>query len=266
MALMTLVSVTGAPGVTTCAVGLALAWPRDVVLVDADRSASQAIVAGYWGNRDTGGRGLTALAQIYRDGHSLASDLMSHCLALPAAGNQSFQRWFLPGFARPGSANLFEPIWPELAASLDGLGRQGIDVIVDAGRWGCLGLPASLLKHSRCLCIVTRSNLRALAGLQPYLSDIKSATAGLIGCVVGMIIVGPSDPYGSQEIAQQFTLPIHGELPWQADDAFKLSHGGNGKSNHRLGRALATTAIHLHSQAEQWAAKVGRYSTTGGAT
>ena len=34
MAVITLTSATGAPGVTTAALGLALTWPRDVLLVD----------------------------------------------------------------------------------------------------------------------------------------------------------------------------------------------------------------------------------------
>jgi len=36
MALIALASATGAPGVSTTALGLALNWPRPVVLVEAD--------------------------------------------------------------------------------------------------------------------------------------------------------------------------------------------------------------------------------------
>ena len=36
MAMLLLVSPGGAPGLTTTALGLALSWPRDVILIDAD--------------------------------------------------------------------------------------------------------------------------------------------------------------------------------------------------------------------------------------
>ena len=47
MAILLLTSTSGAPGVTTLGVGLALCWPRSVLLVDADTGANQAVLAGY---------------------------------------------------------------------------------------------------------------------------------------------------------------------------------------------------------------------------
>ena len=47
MAVIVLASASGAPGVTTTALGLAMTWSRPVVLVDADPVGGSAILAGY---------------------------------------------------------------------------------------------------------------------------------------------------------------------------------------------------------------------------
>ncbi|MEA5117950.1 MAG: hypothetical protein VB036_10075, partial [Propionicimonas sp.] len=48
MAIFTLASASGSPGVTTTALGLALVWPRPVLLVEADPTGGSALLAGYW--------------------------------------------------------------------------------------------------------------------------------------------------------------------------------------------------------------------------
>ena len=48
MALIVLTSAAGSPGVTTTAVGLALTWPRPVLLVEADPTGGSAVLAGYF--------------------------------------------------------------------------------------------------------------------------------------------------------------------------------------------------------------------------
>ena len=264
MAIFTLTCATGAPGVTTTALGLALAWPRDVVLVDADRCASQALLSGYMNGTSTGGRGLTSLAQSYRDGLDLATDLPSQMVPLPAGPGDDgaqVQRWFIPGFARPGSSNLFEPVWPELMLALSDLDRQGIDVVLDAGRWGSRGLAAGVVSQSRCLAVVTRSSLRALAALRLYAPDVTAAVAAESGCAAGMIIVGPGAPYSADEVSKHFGWPGWGELPWQPADAAVLSEDATAKGrfgNRPLARAYTTVAGRLRSIADRWDAQVGR--------
>lgn len=262
MAIVTLFSATGSPGTTTCALGLALAWPRDVILVDADRCPSQSVMAGYLGGVATGGRGLTSLAQAYRDGIDLLTDLPSHLVPMP--GNDQLgaqpQRWFLPGFARPGSARLFDPVWPELFSALEDLERLGTDVIVDAGRWGPVGLPPGMIAHTRCLAAVTRSQLRSLASLHLYLPDVVAAIRAA-GCMGGLIMVGAGQPYSSDEVGRQFGLPVWGDVPWQVDDAAGLSDGQpvRPKSGDRpLARSFAVTANNLTHAIKMWDQRLGR--------
>ena len=47
MAVVSVFSVGGAPGVTVSSLGLALSWPRPVLLVDANPNAGSAVLAGY---------------------------------------------------------------------------------------------------------------------------------------------------------------------------------------------------------------------------
>ena len=264
MAIFTLVSATGAPGVTTSALGLALAWPRDVVLVEADRTASQALLAGYFSGVAAGGRGLTSVAQAYRDGLDLADDLPSHFVEFPTEIAGRVKRWFVPGFARPGSSQLFEPVWPELCATLADFDRLGIDAIVDAGRWGATGLPGDLVANTRCLVLVTRASLRALAALRLYMHDIDSATSTITGCSTGLLVVGPGEPYNGREISEQFHLPVWGEIPWQPADAAGLSDGEPVKRRAELrplSRAFDVTASSLRGVAQAWDKKIGRSSS-----
>ena len=67
MAVIVLASAGHAPGVTTTALGLALAWPREVLLVDADRTPTQAVLAGYLRGERPGQHGLGRLLQAVRE-------------------------------------------------------------------------------------------------------------------------------------------------------------------------------------------------------
>ncbi|MCB0909871.1 MAG: hypothetical protein KDB63_22470, partial [Nocardioidaceae bacterium] len=48
MAVVALASASGSPGVTTTSLGLALAWPRPVLLVEADPTGGSGILAGFF--------------------------------------------------------------------------------------------------------------------------------------------------------------------------------------------------------------------------
>ena len=116
MAVVLLASATGSPGVTTTALGLALAWPRHCLVADCDRDPSQAVQAGYLRGMDNGGRGLMSLAHLHREGTPLAPELWRHTLPLTQAGDR--ERRFLPGFSTAGASRLFEHVWDTLGEAL----------------------------------------------------------------------------------------------------------------------------------------------------
>lgn len=223
MALVLLASATGAPGVTTTALGLALTWPRDVLLCDADRDPAQSVLAGYLAGTDASGRGLVGLARSHREAPMTPESLLEDALRLN--DHDAPRRSFLPGFTHPGSAAIFRSLWSPFGACLAQLGRLGTDAIVDAGRIGRDGLPAGLLMNSRLVLVVVRSSLRSLAAARlylPYVRDHLDQLGG--GAQLGLIVVGPGQPYTSGEIAKQFGVPVVGEVA-ASDAAAVLSDG-----------------------------------------
>ncbi|OYN96799.1 hypothetical protein B0O41_4020 [Propionibacteriaceae bacterium ES.041] len=212
MALLLLTSAAGAPGVTTTALGLALHWSGDSLLVDADRQPSQAILAGHLHGVSGLGRGLTGLARVQRERRPLAAELTVHCLRLGSA-DEEHRRMLLPGFSHPGAPALFGPVWGELADTLHRLSLGGTGVVVDTGRIG-EGLPAPLAAAADVVLVVTRCTLRQLAGVRLQLPVLQQRIDQLgSGTALGLLLIGPGNPYGAKEIAEQFGVEVWASLP-----------------------------------------------------
>ena len=223
MAVVTLANVTGAPGTTTTAVGLAVTWPREVLLVEADRDPAQAIPAGYLQGIELGGRGLGSLARAHRDQRRLDDELPLHWLDIEP--DAEHPRHFLSGFTHPGAAGLFGPVWPDLADSLSGLASRDVDVVVDGGRWGHDGLPTPLLQHSDLVLLCVRSSLRALAALRIHAPSVQAQVETCGSGELGLLVIGPGRPYGVREIEGQFGIPVAGEVAWEPRQAEVFSDG-----------------------------------------
>jgi len=148
-------STGGSPGVTTLAVGLAITWPRPVLLADCDPGAHQAVLAGYLAGRSASGKGLLRVAEAHRDRRPLREVVLDQ--TLPLSDEADSHRHFLPGFTRPGSAMHFGAVWEDLAEAFDRLDDVDIDVIIDCGRMGPLGPPAALLERTALTAVVLTS-------------------------------------------------------------------------------------------------------------
>lgn len=218
MSVVVLTSAGGAPGVTTTALGLALAWPRPVLLVDADRTPTQAMLAGYLRGEHPGHRGFGRLLQASREGRPMGEVLDAETIELPAllaTGNPPAR--FLPGFPHPGMVGLFGASWPELMAAL--AGWPG-DVLIDAGRIGAEGLPSPLTQRADLVLTVTRTSLVALAGLRLYLGGVRESASD-----TALLLVGNGMPYGRAEVQQQFAMTIAAEVAHAPAQAAVLSDG-----------------------------------------
>lgn len=177
MALIVLTSANGSPGVTSSALGLAMAWPRPSILVDADPTGSRAIPAGYFrgGQLPTEGS-IIDLALAHRQG-SLVEELPRLLMRIP---NTHIQ--LLNGPVRHNQARALDSLWEPLAGVFKNLERNGQDVIVDAGRLGLEGSPFKLLAAADLALLVTRSTVPALVGAaswSPLLQIPGAAGAGL---------------------------------------------------------------------------------------
>lgn len=229
MALLILTSASGAPGVTTLGVGLALTWPRSVLLADCDPGAHQSILAGFLAGRSAGGKGLLRVAEAHRDRRPLREVVLDQCE--PLADDPGHRRVFLPGFTRPGSASHFGGVWADLAETFERLSDAGYDVIVDAGRLGAAGLPPPLVERAGQTCLVLRSNLRAVMAARVHLPTLRDhARLSETGGALGLIIVGESDPYSRFEIAKALGVPTLGVV---AHDHRSAGHLSDGKPRSR---------------------------------
>lgn len=226
MAVLVLTSCSGSPGVTTLAVGLALTWPRPVLLVDGDPGAYQAVLAGYLTGRSAGGKGLLRVAEAHRDRRSLREVVIDQCLPLGGDGQQ--HRLFLPGFTRAGSAVHFAGVWEELTDTFERLSEVDMDVIVDGGRIGTPGgVPPALLDRTALTLVVLGSTLRSVMAARVHLPVVAGATSGGGNgrSRSGLVVVGPGRPYGSGEIGRALGAEVLAELPHDPAAAAHFSDG-----------------------------------------
>jgi hypothetical protein len=259
MALLILASTCSSPGVTTLGVGLALAWPRSVLLADCDQGAHQSVLAGYLAGRSANGKGLLRVAEAHRDGRPLREVVVDQ--TIPLSTDPSARRLFLPGFTKPGSASLFGGVWAELAETFDRLAEAEMDVIVDAGRIGVQGLPVPLLDHAAAVCLVLRTNLRSVMSARVHSPHLKEqAQLSAAERSLGLILVGDGDPYHAPEIAKALGLPVMATVAYGPEPAQHLS---DGKPRSRkfdttpLAKSLHTTAGTLHSQLQRTVERIG---------
>ena len=262
MATFVLCSASGAPGVTATALGLTLTWPRDVLLVDADRTPSQAVLAGYLRGASGRGLGLPGLLQAHRERRPLGEALEEQALPLPAppaVGRRadaaaSPERRFLPGFVHLGSIDVFSVVWHSVA---EAFAEASDDVIVDAGRIGHRGLPDDLIRTVDRVAVVVRSSLVSLAALRLYLGLL---TESLPPDRVGLLVVGPGRPYPAREIAEQFGTPVLAEIAWDPAAAADLVEGQQLGPRWRrtgLARSYAAASERLRGEAEAERDRIG---------
>jgi hypothetical protein len=223
MAILLLTSTSGSPGVTTLAVGLALTWPRPILLADCDPGAHQAILAGYLGGCSAGGKGLLRVAEAHRDRRPLREAVLDQTLPLSAEAES--RRLFLPGFAKPGSATHFSGVWEDLADAFDRLGEVDIDVIIDSGRLAAQGPPAALLERSALTLVVVTSTLRSIMSARVHLPVLREhpRLTSTDRSHLGLIVVGEGQPYGRAEIAKALDVPVITSIAYDPKAAAHLS-------------------------------------------
>lgn len=252
MSVVVLAGAGHSPGVTTTALGLALAWPRPVLLVDADPHPSQSVLAGYLQGQDPFGKGLTALLSAHRERRPLGP-LLSEA-ALDLAPGEPTGRRFLPGFVNPGMVELFAAVWAEFAGAL---GDGEPDVLVDVGRLGGRGLPPALSETADALLLVTRTSLVDLVSLRLHLPVVADAVEPE---QLGLVLVGADRPYTAREIEAQFELRVAASIGWAPAEARVWSHGDAPSRRFRLGgyrRGVERAANSLHEHLQARSARIG---------
>ncbi|MFJ3217060.1 hypothetical protein ACIPLC_14210 [Kitasatospora sp. NPDC086801] len=243
MAVIAVAGGPGAPGATTAALALLLAWPlesgRRVLLVEADPDGG-AVLAGALEGRVDAVYGLRNLAVADRRG-LLAQTIWEQLIDLSPEGTA--ERLLLPGLTDPTQAPGLAYTWEPLADLLHGLEPQGYDVIVDLGRSGATGVSAVLARRADVVAVTVRTTLRGLSSARPRLSVLAEdlATAGTGADALGLLLVAEG-PYSGAEVSREFGLPVLGLLPHATRTARVLSDGGDITDRRFIRSELMRTA------------------------
>lgn len=235
MAVVTLCSASGSPGVTTTAVAMALSWPRPVLLVEADPSGGSAVLAGFLRGTAEYHAGLIELAL---SSLGVAEGLRD--VVQPLAPNVSY----IAGLRAHTQAGALRDLWEPLAAALADLESNGQDVLIDAGRLGLLGSPQPLLDNADLTLLLTRATLPALAGARSWAETARNPGTGWRH--PGVLLIGEGHPYRAGEVTKVLGLPVVTDLP-DEPEAAAVYHRGSPPPRHfetsAYARAL-TAAVH----------------------
>ena len=220
MVMVVLASASGSPGVTTSGLGLALTWPRPVLLVEADPTGGSAVLAGYFRGAAPHTTGLVDLACAHRDG-SLAAALPGLTMQVPGSSVS-----LLAGVRAHGQSRSMTGVWDALAVALWGLDGSGQDVIVDAGRLGLEGCPEPLVYGADLMLLVIRTDLVALSAARSWADTLREGfVAGGAAGRLGALLVGEGRPYRSREVGKLLQMPVTASLAWEPDAAAVFAHG-----------------------------------------
>lgn len=239
MAVVTLFSASGSPGVTVTALGLALAWQRPSMLIDADPSGSSSVLAGYLQGQTVHDRGLLDLAVANRVGN-LGAAIATVSMPLPGSTVE-----FVPGIRSHQQAASMTNLWEPLSGVLRGMEQRGVDVVVDAGRIGLDKAPLPLVRGSDLGLLVLRSDLPAVAGARAWARSLHEQFSAVgASHQLGVLLVGPGRPYSSREIRSVLGLPVVAEIPWDPESAIVYHQGVRPKKGFPggpLNRSLRAT-------------------------
>jgi hypothetical protein len=180
--LVALASVKGSPGVTSSALALAGAWPRPVVLLEADTAGGD---LAYRCTTAAGGQpapdhGLLGLAAAVRGGDPSQAVLASQARSL-ACGVKLIQ-----GVTSAAQGRGLAALWRPIAAA--GL-MADVDVIADLGRLERTSAAMPLAEAADVLLPVTTRTLETMMHLADGLWDLMGALRGTTE--LSPVVVGP---------------------------------------------------------------------------
>ncbi|MFD4323631.1 hypothetical protein ACFWQC_03290 [Nocardioides sp. NPDC058538] len=241
MAVIALASASGSPGVTTTTLGLAIGWPRPVLVVEADPTGGSAILAGYLRGRTEPGPDLVDLVLSPTE---LADALPQVVRSIPNTPAS-----YVAGTRTHQQAAALRDHWSNLATVLANLEETGQDVLIDAGRLGLFGSPEPLLAAADITLLVIRTDLPAISAARSRAETVSRPGVGWRRC--GLVLVGEGKPYTAREVSRVLGIPVVAEL---VDDpvAAAVFHRGTPRPKRfetgGYARSLGATIEALHAE------------------
>jgi hypothetical protein len=202
--------------VTTTALGLALLWPRPVLLIEADPTGGSGILAGFFRGTREYDAGLIELA--------LSPYSMAEALPDVVQRIDGTDVGFIAGTRSHAQAAGLRDLWAPLADALADLDTSGQDVIIDAGRLGLIGSPEPLLANADLTLLLTRTSLPSLAAARSWADTVKQSSPWRDP---GVLLLGEGQPYSGKEVTNVLALPVHAALADDADAAAVYFRGAS---------------------------------------
>ncbi|MFF9171823.1 MULTISPECIES: hypothetical protein [unclassified Streptomyces] len=225
MGVIALAGCRGAPGVTTSALALLLAWPlkpgRRMILAECDPDGGavlHGLLQGSLGDR-YGLRNLSIAARKNEFSDAFWRQLID--LSSEDGRKESPRdRLLLPGIADPAEAAGLGPVWKALALMFRGIEADyGHDVLIDLGRNGGVGPSAVLAEQADAVFVVVRNTLRCLHAAQSRVRVLQEHVGE-----VGLVMI-EEGPYAAGEVQRVLQVPVVATLPFVPKDAAVLSDG-----------------------------------------
>lgn len=240
MAVVALASPSGSPGVTTTVLGMALLWPRPVLLVEADPTGGSGLLAGYFRGSREYDAGMIELA--------LTSSSVSDALRDVARPIEGTPVSYVAGTRSHTQATALRDLWAPLAEALADLESTGQDVIVDAGRLGLIGSPEPLLEAADLAMLLSRTTLPALSALRSRADAFQRPA--LDSHQAGVLLVGEGQPYSAREVSTVVNLPVVASIADDPESAAVFHRGATPPRRFETGaltRSLHAAIAAIHS-------------------
>ncbi|MFC5829520.1 hypothetical protein [Nonomuraea insulae] len=237
MAMYTLMSAGGSPGVTTTALAVTYTWQGRALLAECDPKGGnvlQGLLAGCMEGHESGLLEL-ALGAVHDPDPAV---LWRYVVAL----DQEVRRWLLlPGLRDPRHLIQLDGAWDTIAAFLKAA-QDKADVVVDVGQIGGADTPMNLIAASDLAVMLLQPTLRHVAQARPRLDALGRHVGRDVPvelCVVG------NGPYSLKEVSGAlYDLPVLGWIPDDARSAAVFSDGMPArKSFHRSPLVRGASAL-----------------------
>lgn len=222
MGLVTFVSAKGAPGVTTCVVGLAFAWPeavpgRSCLAVDAD-PAGGATAPGILRGALPPAAGILPLATSR--GLTPLEAVDAACVHLLDDGSARL----IPGVPDPARSAALPLAWDVFCPALDELDHAGVDILVDGGR-ADLTTPSPWIESADVVVLVARPTLPGVTAAHRAASSWAGSDGGPARPPLHLVVVDAPSPYRPREVAEALELPLLGVVAFDPEAARVHSDG-----------------------------------------
>jgi len=261
--LVTLTSASGAPGVSTTALGVTLTAPvAHTLLVEADPAGYSPTLAGYWQGNVPHSHSLINLVEADREGR-LAEAIHTQIMTLRSdpIGLVTSTASVLPGLKNAAQAEAMRHTWDPLGQRLSAMARDQatLGVVIDAGRFAPASGNIELWRHSDVIALMTTPTLAAASAIRSALVPLRRRlAASRSNASLGLIVVGDAPAFGgypARDFSAAVGIDVIAEIPHAPRHAAIFS------ANTRLPRWPLSRSLYLRSVSTLWSRLEAHYES-----